>query len=154
MTNILLNRGGAGKSKTRRESAEHLIDVMQQLIQVVAGYDHLSGRFEDAQRQRIEERQRHSRAEIAKVAELILSSGAVPPREVPDDAALPSAEAAPEALEVLVEVERRYQEMLKDQLKLSHQLRTRALLEDLSKQADGRIDMIHRLSTELGVMVP
>jgi hypothetical protein len=154
MTNFLLNRGGAGKSMTRHETGERLSGLIQQLIQVVAGYDRLAGLFEESQRQRIEERQRHSRSEIAKISELILSTGAVPPRELSGDAVLPSADSAVEALEALMEVERTFAGAVKDERKLPHQLRTRALLEELSSNTEKRIDMLHRISTDLGVMVP
>ena len=82
MTNFLLNRGGAGKSITRHETAAAMSDLIVPLIGIMRTYEHLRTLVRDEDlRERFEATQHRTRNDISKLSEIILSSTGVTPRE-------------------------------------------------------------------------
>jgi len=144
MTNFILNRGGAGKSITRHETAAAMSDLVVPLIGIMRTYEHLATLIHDEEAgTRIEVTQNRTRNDIAKLSEIILSTGGVTPRGAdPVD----SSENPDMTIRRLNEAEREFRQALENSLKLKHHYRTIAVLETLLKNTEERITLVREIA--------
>jgi hypothetical protein len=151
MTNFLLNRGGAGKSITRHETAAAMSDLVRPLISIMRGYENLAGLIDDAEAVAfIHASQNRTRSDIAKLSEIILSTGGITPRDVEPV----GADDDPDQLiRALNEAERAFRDALESSLKLKHHYRTIAVLETLQKNTEDRIALVRELARRQNVPV-
>lgn len=151
MTNFLLNRGGAGKSITRQETAEAMNDLVRRLISIMRTYERLSVAIADVDAGlQIDAMQNRTRTDIAKLSEIILSTGGVTQREADP---VSSGEDPDQLIRALNEAERSFRDALEESLKLKHHYRTIAVLETLHKNTDGRIALVRELARHHNVPV-
>jgi hypothetical protein len=151
MTNFLLNRGGAGKSITRRETAETISDVVRPLIGIMRTYERLAETIEDEEAAGfIHASQKRTRTDISKLSEIILSTGGVTPRDIDPVAA---SDDPDQVIRALNEAERSFREVLENSLKLKHHYHTIAVLETLQKNTEDRIALVRELARRQNVPV-
>lgn len=144
MTNFLLNRGGAGKSMTRHETAAAMSNLVSPLIAIMRTYQHLSDFIEDeGLSARMDAMQNRTRTDISKLSEIILSTGGVTPREAD---AVASGDDPDEIIRQLDTAERALRESIEESLKLKHHYRTIAVLETLVKNTEERIVFVRELA--------
>ncbi len=144
MTNFLLNRGGAGKSITRHETAEAMGDLVRPLTSIVRTYELLEGRTGDSGAdEKIAASQSRTRSDIAKLSEIILSTGGVTPRQAEP---FSSSDETDTLIRALNEAERAFRDSLESSLKMKHHYRTIAVLETLHKNTEERIRLVRELA--------
>ncbi len=154
MYNVLkpiLNRGGAGYSMTRAESAAALNPLVEQHSRLILAYDaalrHLAERDLAA---RLGEGMNRLRTELAKLKETVLSLAGTPPNGVRLDPEVHLGDTDAEIVHRLDDLERGYRDALTDALDLPHQqLRTTAILENNLKGSDARLGTLHPFATRM-----
>ena len=151
MLKALLNKGGAGKSLNRAETAARLGRLMRHHQSIMHAYD---AAIRDTPSPEVaaglELLNKTSRADIGKLSELILSNGHAPPSgsdfdppdfgEADDDGARGRR---------LLDLERAYVDMLEAELDEKHRLRTVATIENTLTNTRHRIQTIQRMSEKL-----
>jgi len=144
MTNFLLNRGGAGKSITRNETAEAMGDLVRPLTSIVRTYERLAENVGDDQAAgKIAASQNRTRSDVAKLSEIILSTGGITPR---DAEPLSSSDDPDTLIRALNAAERGFRDSLEESLKMKHHYRTIAVLETLHKNTEERIRLVRELA--------
>jgi len=151
MTNFLLNRGGAGKSITRHETAGAMSELVRRLISITRTYNHLleAVRNEESD-QRLGAMQNRTRTDIGKLSEIILSTGGITPRYADP---VSTSDDPDQLIRALNEAERAFRDELEESLKLKHHYRTIAVLETLHKNTEDRIGLVRELAHEHNVPV-
>ena len=151
MTNFLLNRGGAGKSITRAETAEAMAQLTVPLIGIMRAYEHLKAILDNEEAaQHIDASQNRTRADIGKLSEIILSTGGITPR---DTASLTDDDDPAQVIRTLNESERAFKSSIVESLKMKHHYRTIAVLENLQKNTEARIRLVRDLARSRNVPV-
>ena len=151
MLKALLNKGGAGKSIDRAETAARLGRLMRHHQTIMHAYDRATRSAASPQfAAGLELLNKTTRADIGKISELILSSGHAPPLgtefETVDFGAEPDDSVHARAL---LDLDRRYVEMLESELDARHMLRTVATIENTLANTRMRIDTIRRMGEKL-----
>lgn len=151
MLKAILNKGGAGKSITRAETAERLSALMHHHHELMYAYDAVAAHAGPGQLAAgLEVLNKTSRADIGKLSEIVLSNGGTPPLGTNID---------PEAVEVkasdsdnvqhLLDLERAYRDALKEESDVKHTFRAVATLENTLKNTENRIQVIQRMGDKL-----
>ncbi|MEM1042513.1 MAG: hypothetical protein AAGI91_07770 [Bacteroidota bacterium] len=154
MYNVLkpiLNRGGAGYSMTRAESAAALNPLVDQHGQLILAYSaalrHLADRDLAAT---LNEGMNRLRTELFKLKETVLSFAGVPPNGVRLNADVHLGDTDAEIVHRLDDLERAYRDALREALDLPHhQLRTTAVLENHLKSSEVRVGVLHPFVTRM-----
>jgi hypothetical protein len=149
--NFLLNRGGAGKSLTRSQSAEEVSKLMTSHIALARSYQRLLEAMGDdgPATDSIKALQKEHRDDLAKLSEIVLSAGGIPPRQ----AEPLNSESRASMINELAEAERALRDDLEAQLKLKHHLRTRAVLEHDLENTVRRIGSLRDVAAKLSIAV-
>ena len=136
--NFLLNRGGAGKSLSRAQTAAEMSKLMIRHIELLRTYDALIESIgNDASIENLKALQQDNRADISKLSEIILSSGGVPPRE----GMLLAGDGADALIKSVNNAERELRSDIEEQLEQKHHLRTLAIMETLLANTQLRIGL-------------
>jgi len=150
MTNFLLNKGGAGKSITRHETAGAMSALVRRLISITRTYEHLLVARNAGSDQRLSAMQNRTRTDIGKLSEIILSTGGITPRYADP---VSTSDDPDQLIRALNEAERAFRDELEESLKLKHHYRTIAVLETLHKNTEDRIGLVRELAHEHNVPV-
>jgi hypothetical protein len=145
----LLNRGGAGYSISRAETAERLRPHVDGGLALLQAYAAVLPRLRDrAGAGRLEALMPYFRTELSKLYESVFSVGGT----APTGAALgfgagDGAESDGALLRGLIERERAFGNALRDEVDaVHHQERTRAILKAVAAGTDGRLDALRELA--------
>lgn len=147
MLKALLNKGGAGKSISRVETAERLSALMRSYNELMYSYDAAIGVASETPAEGLEELARVVRDDIGKLSELILSAGGIPPSGTdiePENVSVGNSED--ERLETLMRLEREFGEALKAESAVRHQLRVVAGLDNTSARTSERLAGLEQLA--------
>jgi hypothetical protein len=149
--NFLLNKGGAGKSLTRSQTASDVSKLMTGQIELLGAYGALIaavGNDSDLAKS-LGALEKELRDEIPKLSEIILSSGGVPPRKADQ----PTGDDVESFLRAVNDGERSMRSDLEEQLKLKHHIRTIAVLNTILANTERRIGEIQTVAQQLRVPV-
>lgn len=147
MLKALLNKGGAGKSISRVETAERLSALMRSYNEIMYSYVASTGISSEITAEGLEKLARVVRDDIGKLSELILSAGGIPPSGTeiePEDVTVGNSEE--ECLETLMRLERAFGEALKAESAVRHQLRVIAGLDNTSARTTERLAGLQQLA--------
>jgi hypothetical protein len=149
--NFLLNRGGAGKSLNRSQSAAEMSNLMKSHIGLLRTYEALVALMGDDTDSisTLKSLQKQHRTEIAQLSEIVLSSAGIPPR----DADRLSGDDVSELTRAIDRGERSLRGDLQLQLKQKHHRRTIAVLESHLENTEARIGEITTLTKRLNVPI-
>ena len=147
----VMNRGGAGRSMTRQESAESLMPLVRQHHNLLHAYGaairHLGDRDLAA---RLNDGMNRARTELSKLKESIFSLAATPPNGTDLDPDIRLGDTDEEIIYTLDEAERAYRDALHDTVGFAHhQLRTTAILENNLTGSEARIGVLHPIVTRM-----
>jgi hypothetical protein len=148
---FLLNRGGAGKSLTRAETAAEISSLISRNIALLRSYDELAGHLasEGPEAASVQTLAKGHRVDIAKLSEIVLSNMGVPPRE----AEPVGGNDLGSLVRNLADGERSLREELENQLTKKHHRRTVAVLETQLANAEERIGILQDLARQHSVPV-
>lgn len=144
MTNIFLNKGGAGISISRQETIERLDSIIRRLSKLnlyhnaaisALGHEEIAAQLASFQRK--------ARTDVGKLAETVLSCGGVPYNATelePENHVVEGSDS--EILDSLREKEQALQDAVKAESKVRHQLRTQAILLNVETNGKERLNFI------------
>ena len=146
-----LNKGWAGTTMSRAETTERINPLIRQHAELNHAYafatSHVSDREAAAQ---LEALQKTARADVGKLRETVYSAGGVAYTGVeqePGDYTLGSGgEDEAEMIRQLNEKEEQFQQLLTDELKENHQIRTRAILSVVQANSLARLESVRGLT--------
>jgi len=148
--NFLLNKGGAGKSLSRARTAAEMSTLLIRHIELLRTYDMLIQSLgEGDAADRLREQQKDNRADIARLSEIILSAGGVPPRE----GLLLGGNDQSGLIKSVNSAERELRRDIEEQLEQKHQLRTVAMMEGLLANTERRIGFVQQMAHRYSVPV-
>lgn len=154
MLKAILNKGGAGKSISRAETADRLSALMRRYNEIMFAYDAAASVSSTETADALEQVVHGVRDDVGKLSELILSAGAVPPLGTdiePGDVSVGRDEA--EALAAVTRLERAFEDALKGESGVKHYLRTIATLDNTLARTRDRIQTLERLAVPKGAAV-
>ena len=145
--NFVLNKGWAGESLSREETIQRLNPLLRRHIELNHSYDYLIVHLDgDEASEQMGRFQKVARNDVGKVRETILSSGGVPHSGIdlePDDIALDGGRD--EMFDQLMEQEQALLDHIEEEQSLSgreHHMRTKAILENLHKNSQERLNFL------------
>jgi len=139
----ILNKGWAGKTLTRQETAEHLNRLMRPLLELLFTYDAALGKATaDGDAGELRREMPTLRADIGKVSESIMSCGAV----AYSGTDLEPADFASKAdWARLLEMEESLGQAIQEERGVEHQIRSRAILNAVGANSKKRLDLLKPL---------
>lgn len=146
LKDLFLNKGWAGRTLSREETAERINPIIRKHYELNHSYEHAIrtiGNREAAER--MNTLQKTARADIGKLSETVLSAGHAPYTATeldPDDFNIGSDDQT--IFDRLTELESDFASLLEDELKLEHQIRTRAVLSVVHRNSRARLDFLRR----------
>ncbi len=155
MANIILNKGGAGISVSRKEAVERLEPISRELSRLNLYY--LAAANRASHEEISEEINRHLRKsyiDVGKIAETVLSCGGVPYNATdlePENFVLEGSDA--EMLEALRDKEEEFQRLVKAESDVRHQIRTQAILLNVETSSQERLNYVTSTLRTLGQKV-
>lgn len=144
-----LNKGGAGYSISRAETAERLSRHVEHASDLLRGYAsalaHLRRRESAA---RIEEMLPYLRSDVAKLYESIYSAGGRTPSRLPDTPLADDASASDAGVfRALIDREQEFGEAVYEEIDaVHHQERTRAILKAVGAGSNARLELLRELA--------
>lgn len=148
LKDAFLNKGWAGKTISREETIERINPIIRRHSELNHAYgyavNHVSER---ATASELEALQKTARADVGKLSETVLSAGGVSYNGVEleaEDFAL--AENEGEMIPQLEEQEEQFQQLVSDELRENHQIRTRAILSVVQANSRARLDYLRGLA--------
>ena len=144
----ILNRGGAGFSISRQETADRLRPHVARGLDLLRIYSALLPRVEDREiAHRITPLMPFFRTELGKLYESIFSAGGTAPTGVDVDFEAGIDDAARDPVGILVLAEREFGRAVSDEIDaVHHQERTRAILKAVAAGSNGRMDVLRELA--------
>ncbi|MEX1054965.1 MAG: hypothetical protein WED81_02980 [Rhodothermales bacterium] len=141
---LLLNKGWAGTTMSRRETVERLNPILRRHYELNHSYDYLINNLSDVEQVRqIEALQKVARVDVGKLSESILSAGGVPYSGVGLEAEsfnLGSTDG--EMLRRAKELESEFDGLLSEELEQNHQMRTKAILSAVLGNSRARLEFL------------
>ena len=141
---LLLNKGWAGTTMSRRETIERLNPILRRHYELNHSYDYLINNVSDPEQVRqIEAIQKVARVDVGKLSESILSAGGVPYSGVSLEAEnfnLGSSDG--EMLQRARDLESQFERLLSDELEQNHQIRTKAILSAVLGNSRARLEFL------------
>lgn len=144
---LLLNKGWAGKTLSREETAGRLNPVIRSHCALNHSHEYAVRALEnrDAAEQ-LSTLQRTARMDVGKLSEVVLSAGGVPfngTEMEPEDFDLGKCDS--DIVTELRNMERDFEKSLHAELDMEHQMRTRAILEAVLKNTRVRLGYVRKL---------
>lgn len=148
LKDAFLNKGWAGKTITRQETVERINPIIRRHSELNHAYNyavnHVSARETASE---LEALQKTARADVGKLSETVLSAGAASYNGVEleaEDFSLTADEG--EMIGQLKKQEEQFQQLVSDELKQNHQIRTRAILSIVQANSRTRLDYLGGLA--------
>lgn len=135
----VLKKGWAGRTLSREATTERLCPIINAHMALNHGYNHAAAHYPapDVKRE-LTRLQKAARTDVGKLLEVVFSCGGVPPNGTdmePEDFALP----ADGMLEALRAREESFQDLLRDEKIIEHQIRTEAVITHLLVSSQSRL---------------
>lgn len=138
---LIFNKGGIGKSLSRQETVERINPLIRAHIALNHQHDYVIRALGQADVvEQLEQFQKIARADVGKLAEVVFSAGGTAYSGVdmePSDFNLGSDPA--EMIYRLLEAERQLLALVQAELKLNHQIRTKAILNLVAQHSQERL---------------
>ncbi|MEL6612692.1 MAG: hypothetical protein AAFQ53_11405 [Bacteroidota bacterium] len=146
-----LNKGGAGPSLSRAESAERLLPLVERHLDLHNAYEVAIASLDDATlADTLRGLLKRGRVELAKLNETVYSLGGTPPHGVDremSDYDLGATDA--HRVYTLDAYERAYRDALTDEIGTNHQLRTLAIIENNRRGSEERLTALRASTSRL-----
>lgn len=144
---LLLNKGWAGKTLSREETAGRLNPVIRSHCALNHSHEYAVRALEDRDAaEQLSTLQRIARMDVGKLSEVVLSAGGVPfngTEMEPEDFDLGKCDS--DIVTELRNMERDFEKLLHAELEMEHQMRTRAILEVVLKNTRVRLEYVRKL---------
>ena len=141
---LFLNKGWAGRTISREETAERINPIIKKHHELNHAYGHAIRTVENRETaETMNTLHKTARADIAKLSETVLSAGHASYNGTdldPEDFHVGSDDAA--IIDHLNELEAEFEDLLSDELKLEHQIRTRAILSVVHRNSRARLEFL------------
>ncbi len=145
---LIFNKGGIGKSLSRQETVERLNPLIREHIALNHQHDYVIRTIGEAEiADRLEQFQKIARVDVGKLAEVVFSAGGTAYSGVdmgPDDFNLGTDPA--EMIHRLLEAEQRFLQLVTEELKLNHQIRTKATLNLVRQHSEERLRYLQEVA--------
>jgi len=143
---LLLNKGWAGRTLSRSETVDRLNPVIHSLTALMHAYDRALTGLDGEIHASLSDTQKLLRADIGKLSETVLSGGGVAYTGVDQEpGGSPSSDDPAEILAGLLREEESFRETLDGEREVEHQIRTRAVLENVARNSSERVRLVRRL---------
>ena len=143
---LLLNKGWAGNTLSRAETIDHLNPLIRSLTTLMHGYDAAQPGLEGDQAESLEQARKLIRGDLGKLAETVLSSGGIAYSGVDQEPSAPATGDSATVFEALKGREEAFREELDAERKVEHQVRTRAVLENVARNSTDRLGLLRDLA--------
>lgn len=149
LVRLLFNRGGIGQSLTREETVERINPIIEKLMRLNFSHnyviDHCS---EQAIADQLAKLQKRARADVGKLAEVVLSAGgaAYNGTELRHET-FDLGETDNEMLFELRHREKEFQSTVGNELQVNHHLRTEAVLENVQANSEERLGYLKQVTS-------
>lgn len=144
---LFLNKGWAGKTLSREETAARLNPVIRSHCALNHSHEYAVRSLEDRDAAgTLSAFQRTSRMDTGKLSEVVLSAGGVPfngTEMEPEDFDLGACDS--DIVTALKNLESDFEKLLHAELEMKHQMRTRAILEVVLKNTRARLEYLRKL---------
>ncbi len=144
MKSLFLKKGWAGKTISREETIERTNPLLRHHNEINFTYDAALARITDESViERLNEFQRIARNDAGKLSETVLSCGGVPETGVdmgPED--FDPGSNLKEITAYLIDREKAFLDALDAERKIEHQMRTRAILENVENNTSSRLEYL------------
>lgn len=145
---LIFNKGGIGKSLSRQETIERINPIIREHIALNHQYNDVVRTIGDAEvAERLEQLQKIARMDVGKLAEIVFSAGGTVYSGVdmePDAFTLGTDPG--EMIHRLLDVEQRFLQRVTSELKLNHQIRTKATLNLVQQHSEERLRFLQELA--------
>jgi hypothetical protein len=146
-----LNKGGAGPSLSRADSAARLLPLVERHLDLHNAYEVAIDRMDDkALADKLRALLKRARVELAKLNETVYSLGGTPPHGVDrelKDYDLGATDA--HRVHTLDTYERAYRDALTDEIQQNHMLRTLAIIENNRRASEERLTALRQATERL-----
>jgi hypothetical protein len=144
----ILNRGWAGQTITRAETAERLNPLILQFLKLNHNYQYvIRSHTDSALTDALKRVQKTARADVGKLSETVLSCGGTPENGTdlePTDFNLGNDEL--DMLYQLEDLETEFNETIEREIdEVEHQMRTRGILEAVKSNSSERLELLSDL---------
>lgn len=144
---LLLNKGWAGKTLSREETAARLNPVIRSHCALNHSHEYAARSLEDRDAAgKLSTLQRTARMDIGKLSEVVLSAGGVPfngTEMEPEDFNLGKCDS--DIVAALRNLESDFKKLLHAELGMEHQMCTRAILDVVLKNTHVRLEYVRKL---------
>ena len=145
-----LNKGWAGTTMSRKDTTERINPLIRQHAELNHAYAFATGHVSDREAAaELEALQKTARGDIGKLRETVYSAGGVAYTGVdqePGEHSLGDGKDESAMIRRLVEKEEQFQQLLTDELKENHQIRTRAILSVVQANSLARLESVRGLA--------
>lgn len=147
MLNALLNKGGAGISISRQETAERLDPLLRQLIGLRRHYEELIRRTPDPEvAEKLEDLLKYARTDVAKLSETIHSAGGQAYTGVDlRDEPLSAGETNDDTSH-LRNLEKEFLDAIEGESRIKHHIRTGAILKNVKDNGSRRLSYLDEIN--------
>lgn len=152
MLNFFLNKGGAGVSISRRETVERLNPIIRHHAALNLYYDAVAEAAAEAAAEpevaaQLAPARKTMRTDVGKLAESIYSAGGVAYTGTDLDPAAHRLDGDDDdRLFRLLELEQDFQQRVAAEFDVNHQIRTRAILENVRRHSQERLSLLKELT--------
>lgn len=150
LKDAFLNKGWAGTTMSRQETVERTNPLIRRHYELNHAYDFAINRVSDREAAtKLEALQKTARADVGKLSETVLSAGGVSYNGVdmePGSVSLSDEEG--DMIHQLKDRENEFLELVSDELKENHQIRTRAILAVVQANSQARVDYLRGLAKQ------
>lgn len=143
---LLLNKGWAGRTLSRPETAERLNPVIRSLTTLMHGYDAAQATLDGEAAASLEAARKLLRGDLGKLSETVLSAGHPAYMGVDQEPSAPATGDSTTVLEALAGREEDFHAVLDAEKKVEHQIRTRAVLKNAARNSSERLELLHELT--------
>lgn len=155
MGNIILNKGGAGVSLSRPETIKRLEPITRALSRLNLYYQAASEKLshEDVA-SAVRGLLRVGRMDVGKLSESVLSAGGAPYNATdlePPNFVLEGSDS--EMLNALQEKENEFQQLVREESSVRHQIRTQAILMNVETNSQERLNYLSTALRSIGQTV-
>ena len=141
---LFLNKGWAGRTISREETAERINPIIRKHYELNHSYEHAIRTVQNRDAaETMNTLQKTARADIGKLSETVLSAGYASYNGTdldPEDFNVGSDDGA--IIDRLTELESEFEDLLSEELKLEHQIRTKAILAVVHRNSRARLDFL------------
>ncbi|MDQ7039780.1 MAG: hypothetical protein Q9M35_02465 [Rhodothermus sp.] len=145
---LIFNKGGIGKSLSRQETVERINPLIREHIALNHQHDYVIRTIDNAElADRLEQFQKIARVDVGKLAEVVFSAGGTAYSGVdmePDDFNLGTDPA--EMIHRLLQAEQHFLQLVAEELKLNHQIRTKATLNLVRQHSEERLRYLQKVA--------